>query len=247
MNGFAIIDICLIVVFLVTLWRAYRRGFVDSVSWLVSMLGAALCAGCASFVLDGVLERRIFGPLLNKTVGGVLGRALGAVEDSVQAAAGAVAEAAQNIVSGAEVLGFSYDIPFAKTLRNIADAASLDAYTEQLTAEIAAPIAERLSAITAFLLIFIVAYWILRLVFRVLGAVVHIPVLNGANRLLGLVCGVLLGIAYTWVTAQAAALILSLLCADGTITPDTAVSVCGPVFEFFTNGGIAGSGAGTTL
>lgn len=243
MNHAWIADGILIAVFLITVYRSCKRGFVNCIARLVSIIGAVICAGFGTFVLDGVLERHIFGPLLENTVGAILSNALDGVESSLETAAEAVKNAASELIAQAGALGFSYDTAITEDLAAANDFDTLQQYTEKLTDDITQPIAARLSEIAAFLLIFFLVYWIIRAVFHVLSAVMRAPVLNSANRLLGFCCGIILGLAYTWLCAQVMALVIGVLYANGTIPADIAAAMNGTIFEFFTHGGIAGSGS----
>lgn len=237
MNYAWIVDAVLLFIFLHTLYQSYRRGFVRSIAGVITVLGAAFCAMTGRFVLDGVLERHIFGPLIEGTVHGVLDHALENLEAQTVTAAEAIKNAAESLIAQAESIGFSYQTDFV-------DALHMD--TDALAKTIAAPIAERLSEIAAFLLIFAIASFILKLVFNLLSAIVRMPVLNSANKFLGLCCGAVLGVAYTWIAAQLIALVIGILYANGTLPAEAAAMMDSTIFKFFTHGGIAGN-AGTAI
>lgn len=214
-------DLILIVIFFATVYRASKRGFVDAIAGLLSVIGAYFCAVSLRFVLDGVLQRYVFDPFVYSAVGDVLRGAMEGVETSLESAASGLLTAVGELIAMGSTFGLTYTLDAESALASITEAADLSAVTETLTADIAAPISQRLSETAAFLLLFVIAFLVLRTIFRVLNLIMRLPVLHEANRLLGTVCGCLLGGAYVYLAAQLMALLLGILIANGTLPPDT--------------------------
>ena len=74
---------------------------------------------------------------------------------------------------------------------------------------IAQPVADLLSGAAAFLGLFLAAFIVLSLVTLLLDAVFHLPVLNSANRLFGLVFGVAAAALFAFLFSSAAASIIT--------------------------------------
>ena len=229
-------DLILIVIFFVTVYRASRRGFVDAIAGLLSVIGAYFCAVSLRFVVDGVLQRYVFDPFVYSAVGDVLSSALEGVETSLESAASGLLNAVGELIAMGGVLGLTYTLDVEGALASISEAADLNACKEALTADIAAPISQRLSETAAFLLLCMIAFAVLRTVFRALNLIMRLPVLHEANRLLGTVCGCLLGAAYVYLAAQLMALLLGILIANGTLPPDTGGGI---LFRLLSGGGQA--------
>lgn len=231
-----IIELILIAVFALTVWNGYCRGLVRTVAGLLSVLGAALCGTCGTPILSSVLATKVFLPIVESAVAKEAAEAIADALDGLEASAGALFGA---IRDGAAEYGFDIE----GILGGITDGSialpgneTIEDYASQIVTTVASPIAMRLAEITSFLLIFIVAYIVLRIVFRLLSALVHIPILHGTDKLLGLCAGILLGVAYMWIAANAATLVLCLMCAGGVLSYEEITAVSGPLYEFFTNG-----------
>lgn len=217
------VDIVLVAVFALTVHRAWKRGFVDTVAGLLSVIGGVIAARMFGFVLAGVLQRKVFDPLIGDIVKNVIENALQTAQMTAEAAAdaltAAVGQALESIRSYTDIVGIPLDID-----PNLLSCISPDTLgtgaAEPLILSIAEPIAEKLALWTSYLLLFLIAYAILRFVLRILNVVTRLPILHEANSLLGCVCGVLLGAAYAWITARLLSVVLGILVTRGTLPSD---------------------------
>ena len=217
------VDIVLIAVFALTVHRAWKRGFVDTVAGLLSVIGGVIAARMFGFVLAGVLQRKVFDPLIGDIVKNVIENALQTAQMTAEAAAdaltAAVGQALESIRTYTDIVGIPLDID-----PNLLSCISPDTLgtgaAEPLILSIAEPIAEKLAIWTSYLLLFLIAYAILRFVLRILNVVTRLPILHEANSLLGCVCGVLLGAAYAWITARLLSVVLGILVTRGTLPSD---------------------------
>lgn len=76
---------------------------------------------------------------------------------------------------------------------------------------IADPVAHGLSTAVAFIILFVVISLVLSVVIFVVDAIFHLPVLHGANKLLGLVFGVAEGILFCVILGYGAAMLVGYL------------------------------------
>lgn len=217
------VDIVLVAVFALTVHRAWKRGFVDTVAGLLSVIGGVIAARMFGFVLAGVLQRKVFDPLIGDIVKNVIENALQTAQMTAEAAAdaltAAVGQALESIRSYTDIVGIPLDID-PNLLSGISPDTLGTGAAEPLILSIAEPIAEKLALWTSYLLLFLIAYAILRFVLRILNVVTRLPILHEANSLLGCVCGVLLGAAYAWITARLLSVVLGILVTRGTLPSD---------------------------
>ncbi len=216
----------LLLIFCAAFINCWKRGLIRSLSRLLSLIGAWLCARNFYFVLDGILNRRCFLPLLRDYVRSALDSAAGQLDMAAEQVNLALVQAAAAIETRFSVLGLFRDTAPSVTLDNMTTEEVLTSFTTR----IADPVAERLSEIAAFLVIFILAYFVFQIAFWLVGLVCQLPILHGVNHGLGGLFGVVLGLIDTFLAAQVISLIFHILCANGTLPPDTAA---GPLLGFF--------------
>ncbi len=223
LNPYALaLDVILIAVFAFTVYRAWKRGFVDAVAGLLSAIGAVILSRMFGFVLAGFLQREIFDPLVGDIVANTIENAAAGAQTSAETAAevvtAAITQALDGIRSYTDMIGIPINIDPALLSSITTDGFGVGA-AAPLIADIAAPIAETLALWSAYLILFLIAYAILRLVFRVLNLVAKLPILHQTNSLLGCICGVLLGAAYAYLGARLASVVLGILVTRGTLPP----------------------------
>lgn len=213
------VDLVLVLIFAGTVLHARRRGFVNAVSGLLSLIGAFIAAKMFGFILEGYLYRTVLAPLITDAAAKALSDAALAVSTSLDAALAAVTAQAQQLAATAAGLGVPVDIG-ALLPEAVADASVLGEVTAHVTDAVAAPIARQLSCAAAFVILFLAVYLILRLVFGMLDIVMRLPILRTLNRMAGSICGILLGAGYAFVAAHLLSLILGILVTKGTLPPD---------------------------
>ena len=129
MNLYAItIDLLLIAVFAAAVHRSYKRGFVDAVSGLLSLVGAYIAAGMFGFVLRGFLYREVFSPLVTDAVGRALSDAAASVTTSLSDALASLQAQAERLTHIADGLGIRIPIDGALP-QSVEDPAALGALT----------------------------------------------------------------------------------------------------------------------
>ena len=228
-----ITDGVLIFIFAATLIISIKRGFMKTVSGLASVIGAVIISKMFAFVVEDLLEVHVFAPMMQRTVSGILENAYKGIELTLDQAVDAVSQVVRQTMDKIAALGGAADSTLAERLEGVADFDALDANVASLANSISEPISQRISEIAAFLLVFVVAYLLLRLVFSFFSLLTRLPLLQQANSFLGGVCGAVLGIVYVWVAAQILAFLFGILCANGTLPPEVAD---GTLFRFLIGG-----------
>ena len=143
MNIYAmIVDLLLIGIFAITVYRSWKRGFVSAVAGLLSFIGAWIAAGMFSFVLDAFLQRNMFDPLVTDIVGSVITQAAENAASGVDSALDAVSVSLESILAFTDTFSIPLpeDILPQLSAGGIADSAAL----ADLTAQISEPIAAAL-------------------------------------------------------------------------------------------------------
>ena len=223
------VDVLLVAVFALTVYRAWKRGFVGAVSGLLSLVGAAVIAHMFSFILEGILLRNVFVPFTEDILGEVVEKAVLSAGTAADGGMQALSETLASLTKPAAALGFPLHGPI--TLPDIIDPSAIALVTADITAQLTPPIAGALAKIAAYLLLFLIAYAVLRFVLRIVALAMRLPLLREANTLLGGICGVLLGAGYAWIAAQIASLVLGILVTNGTLPPEV---MDGTVFGWLT-------------
>lgn len=224
------VDLVLIAVFALTVYRAWKRGFVGAVSGLLALVGAAVIAYLFAYIPEGILLRRVFVPFTEEILGEIVQKAILSAGTAADGGMDALSQTLASLTESAGALGIPLHGPIA--LPDVVDPSAMALLTEQITAQLTSPIAGWLARIAAYLLTFFAAYLILRFVLRIVDLVMKLPLLREANTLLGGICGVLLGAGYAWITAQALSLVLGILVTNGTLPSEV---MGGVVFGWMTN------------
>ncbi|MBO5649128.1 MAG: CvpA family protein [Clostridia bacterium] len=227
------VDLILILLFASVVIRAFKRGFLNTVAGVASAVGAILAGVLFGDLLEGLLFSGVFEPFVTNAVHDVLSGASAAVDASLEEAAAALSSSVESLGERVGRLGVALPAFNENLFSGIADRTMLEQLTDSCAQQIAIPIAEKLSEIAAFLLVFAAAYLLLCLAFKLLNLVARLPILNEANRILGVAAGVLLGAVYTYLAAQLLSLILGMLVANSTLPAEV---LDGPLFGFLTQG-----------
>ncbi len=199
---FLALDIIVVVVFAATVINCVNRGFVRSVLSLLKSVLALLAA-------------YIFSPALAEFFGKFFDRAItGAVEQRLEAMVGEAAGKfnLEKLFSDKPKEFLDILDRFGGKVEDLAGQyGSVSGGSElQLTdmaRQITGPVVDTVSYICAFLAIFVAALIVLAIAEVILSAVVKLPVIHGADKLLGAVFGVASGFVI--------AFILSLLAKEG--------------------------------
>lgn len=207
------IDIILIIICVLTVFLGTRRGFVKTLMSLLSVIVALICSYTFTPMFADFLSEKFF----------------------MAPVAGSIADTLRSLVPEVDgqydLLGLLNDMP--QTLASILERyninpeelkASVESLTvggdESVTAlagMIAEPIVEMISTVVAFITIFVVLTVVLGIITAIINSVFKLPVLRGANTLLGFLLGVVTALVILFVySSLVSALVVSL----GSISPE---------------------------
>lgn len=198
-----VLDIVLVVIAAVCIISGYRRGFFKTVMGLVSGIASLLAAYSFSPALSAWIYEKF---MLNSLSGGLCTTFSSIAETGADAASkvydltklldsqqfldvisryGADRDKVESLIDGIGVGG-------EDAVRRVSDA-------------VAAPVAQTVSDIIAFIAVFAVTLIALKIITHFIGLLFKLPVLHGLDKTLGLVFGCLCALFFVWVFAMVAA------------------------------------------
>ena len=192
------IDIVIIIVFLMIVFLAARRGFIKTIMGLVSTVVSLFLAYAYTPVLANYLKDTY---IINKIADGISNTLQGFSLDSVTGLFNLEKVAADEPKSLVDMLnryGTSIN-SFAEKVRGATGVG--EGFVDKVSEDVANPIASQLSIVISFILIFIAALIILKLITLILDAIFKLPVLSFANRLFGVIFGIAEGVLVAYVIA----------------------------------------------
>lgn len=201
MIGIAI-DAVILLICVIIIIRGVRAGFIKSVMGLLKGVVSFIAAYAFTPYLGAFIKDRFVLPSLSgniaDTIRSVVRDAEGA--DAVSKILSGANEAVNNVGSILERYGV--------TAKEAADAASTaptkEAAVKTAADTIAGPVAGTISNCIAFILIFIAVFLVLVLLTHILDSIFHLPVLNTANKVLGLIFGLLEAALFAYVLSNIA-------------------------------------------
>lgn len=196
------IDVILVLLIVFFAWRGYAKGFIRGIigilAIVISIYGANLAASAFSGEFTGMFE---------PFVGGIVSKAVNNVFDS---------ETAQPTKQGASLTAEKnakvYDICYA-ALRNIGVsetpaklmAEKVSGEQQGVGKQMTDTLTKKLCDMLAYISVFAVAFILIAIIFAVIGNIFNlafsIPGIEGLDRILGLVLGILKGLIIIYVIA----------------------------------------------
>lgn len=188
-----LIDIILVAIIFIAAISGWKKGFIRSFMRLISFV--------ASIVLTWLFYNQVAKFLYNKFLIGGVSRY---IENAFEAELGGSGKSLSELFSELPDIFTNFLERFSTT--NDATAfysENANATSTQLSRFMAEPIADTLSKVIAFIGLFLIIYIVLKLVTKLLDGIVKLPLLNGVNKLLGIILGTLLGLFIAWLLAIA--------------------------------------------
>ena len=196
------LDVILLIIAAICMIGGYRKGFIRSVMNLVT----AAVSFLAAYALTPKLAEYISDKFIMNMISGDIKDTL----DSLTS------------VNGGDLAKLFADMPEA--LSNMLARYNCDASiataadtSDGLARVIASPAVNMISTAIAFLIIFIVAVIVMKILTLILDSVFKLPLLNGANKMLGLVFGAVTAIIIIWAVSVFGG---SLISALGSVAPE---------------------------
>lgn len=185
-------DAVLILIFALTVFTSYKRGFVKSVMSFGSSIASVLVAYAFTPTLSDYLNQKFF-----------LKRISGAIAETIKSISSENADGTFNL---AKMLS---DMPEA--FRDLLDRynADISAFTgaseasgedvvTRLADMIASPVSGIISSVVSFIILFAGAMLVLTLITWILDIIFRLPILKTANRILGFVFGIAAALVIVW-------------------------------------------------
>lgn len=203
------LDLAVILIFALSVFLAYRRGFLEAIIKLLGSIGAVLLAlflsrVIAPFVFNTAIRPGIVSDLTDKLSGAAVGVGWEAAVDQI-------CNILPDFLGNMLFHGESVSEGIRGILIPGGDIASM---AGQVADQYIGPAVILLLEILLFVLLFFVCRLVLRLVIKVFRGVRYIPVIGSINRLLGSLVGVFQAVIYILLLGMAANIVI-LLTGDG--------------------------------
>ena len=209
-----VIDIIILVICGIVIFKAWKAGLIKSVMGLVT----GIVSFIAAYSFSPVLGDHIYEKYALKTISNGIAKTL---ESLSQTAAGTfdLSSMVKEMPDSLVQIIKRYAVDSGKLEEMCSGIKEGTSETVASVAEyIAAPIADTLSGAVAFIILFIGVFVILSLLTFIVDLIFHLPVLNGTNKTLGLIFGIVEALIIAFLVSNvAAAVITSLGSVDSSI------------------------------
>ena len=196
----ALLDVVSVVILVVCIWSAARRGFVKTIIGFVGTLLAVAAAAIFGPAAASVIRVRLVGPFFERTVGDYLMTYMSGVGESAEAFA---EQFNQLLAEMPEVLE-AYLRRFSvspEEVRQSFEASSLESAKDAAVSAISTPLSQAVSNVLGFLLVFVAALLLIKLLTVLLDTAAKLPLLRSVNKGLGVALGVVQGVLIVLVFA----------------------------------------------
>lgn len=189
-----ICDIVLALLFVLIVADGYRKGFIKSLLGLACVLIAAVCASLLTPPVSAWLSDKYVEDAVKDTVSSSIHTVIDD-SDSTDKSEGLFSAIDKFVIGDS---GAATD----KYVSQILDSTLSDDAVDSVSGEIAKTISRPLCNSAAFFIIFIISSLLVRIVASLLDGVFRLPVLKQANKLLGLVFGLLCALIFMMVVSR---------------------------------------------
>ena len=196
----ALLDVVSVVILVVCIWSAARRGFVKTIIGFVGTLLAVAAAAIFGPAAASVIRVRLVGPFFERTVGDYLMTYMSGVGESAEAFA---EQFNQLLAEMPEVLE-AYLRRFSvspEEVRQSFEASSLESAKDAAVSAISTPLSQAVSNALGFLLVFVAALLLIKLLTVLLDTAAKLPLLRSVNKGLGVALGAVQGVLMVLVFA----------------------------------------------
>ena len=207
-----VLDVLILAVCGLVIFRAARSGFIKSVMGLLRGITAFIAAYAFTPMVGRFIKERF-----------ILGSLSGNISDTIRSltsgdGAKNVADLFREVPDALGQIIGRYGADAGEIGKAVGGVASREAAIKTASDAIANPVAVTISNCIAFILIFAIVFLALVIVTAILDAVFHLPVLNGVNKAFGLIFGVAEALLFAWVISYVAAAAVRAL---GSVDPNT--------------------------
>ncbi|MDD6265467.1 MAG: CvpA family protein [Clostridia bacterium] len=185
-----IIDFILIGIIIISAILGWKRGFFRS----IMKFGSVIIAAVGSYFLNGVFSSFLKSTFIMPKISEYIYKSY------------------TKIFGGMSLSELFSEMPeyFSKWLDSYSGvekakvwySGTAKASEKGLCNSLAEPIAEKISTVTAYILAFIAILIVIRIICFVVDRFLSLPVLNGVNKLFGLIFGIATGLIVSWICAE---------------------------------------------
>lgn len=199
-----VLDVIVILIIIVTAVLGYRHGFVRTMLQLISGVAAfflafSLSALVANFTFDNLIQQPIHNRIESAWTETVADGAAHTLAEKAESVRAALPSFIQTMVDTDTLTdGIRHSIGNGDTAASVAD---------YLTTDLLRPIVVGLLRILAFLLLFIVSFYLLRLLGKLIQPLVKLPLIRQTDKLLGTSLGLAKGALFALIAVTAFQLI----------------------------------------
>ena len=184
-----ILDIALVLVFALCVWRGHKKGLIKALTGILAFLLATAVALLLSTTVAGIVYDKKVEPPVVTAIEDVLGQG-GTLAQGADKALETMPTFLQNLLEKANIAS-GQDI-----VSKLTDQEDAMSFAQQISDQVVRPPAMKLLKAVCTLLLFIVGLLAAHIVLRVLNVLAKLPLLKQLNKSLGTVAGVLSGLLW---------------------------------------------------
>ncbi|MHB1153669.1 MAG: CvpA family protein [Eubacteriales bacterium] len=191
-----LIDIILIATVVLSIWSGVKRGFIRSLMNIITFSAALLCGWYFYPSLAVIYSSKY---LLDKFTADIYNSINTIISSGIESIDLSRLFADKPDAFLDITRRYSVDINLLEEYFNTQVMKGSQDITADISTRIAAPVANGISEVLAFLTIFLGVVILLKIVTLILDLIFKLPVLNAFNRVAGFVLGSVCGLAYAWI------------------------------------------------
>ncbi len=195
-----ILDIFALAVFIFSIYRGYKKGFVKTVLKLCSGIVCLILAISLSPTVGQFLNDNYISPALEGVITDKISELTASADTSQTDIDKIIEEEPNEFIQILEK--FNVDFETFKEKFNQFSSSSVENASQATIEYVAKPLSETVSYIVSFILILLVSSLVLAVVTFLLDKIVKLPILKTANKFLGMVAGILFGLLWVYVLAM---------------------------------------------
>ena len=176
-----VIDILLVIVFALLVFRGWRRGFMKSILSLGRLILSLVITSLFGSAFAGWLDVKFINPPVFEAVFKKFSKIAADVTASAEGGIDALVEKIPNAFRG------------YLDLESVDPTAEINALAEEWSHTVADGISRVISLILGFILLFAISFVVLTIVIFIVGKLAKLPAIKAVDKLLGLVVGLFSG------------------------------------------------------
>ena len=196
-----IIDILLLLIVFLSVFIGVKRGFIKSVKGIVALILAVIAANSLSPYLASYFKENLFEEAIRSNVERQFDQIV--TIDSDTGEYDGIGEMIDRMPSEFSALlsRFHIDPDNFKSFYEDTAKKQGDNIRQQVINYVVDPIVSSISSALAYAVVFLLTIVVVLILAMVLNLVCKLPLLSQANRILGLIAGIISGLLYAWVAA----------------------------------------------